>query len=286
MFSTVRSFTPPKPPKAPTGARATTAAENQAGYAAGARAGTSILKDPNSTGAGWEYASNIYNRDDEDYDVDLYRAALMQRYLRGEGGMRGDVENLAGAYNPDSARAAMNKYLAQAGLRKEAKGQLKLLPGQQMQDELHVKQDAEQAIGQGVKSTRQNFNQRGLLYGGMREGGEGQVKAQGAATLANNLSGVKRDYANRADALKTSIAQTQLAQQQETMRQANAVAESNMRNSVARQQAYQQLGEGVGYAAGSYYGGSGGGSNANTSAGNSGMTSSSSAARYIRPEVY
>lgn len=230
-------------------ALATTDKENQAGYAAGAKADQTV-----GGGAGWEYASNIMNRNDPDFDDDLYRASILQRYLRGEGGLKNSVKGYAGDMNVDVARSAMNRYLAQAGQRKELKGQLGGLAGLQRQEEHVLKNEANQAIGEGVKNTRQNFNQRGLLYGGMREGGEQNVKAQGAATLSAGLAGVKRDYANQADATKAAIANIGLKTQQEAMQRANMVMETNMRNNVARQQAYQQLGEGVGYAAGAAYG--------------------------------
>lgn len=254
-----------------------TAQEQEAGFSAGASHTSNIPGNSN-----WEHASNIYNQSDETYDADLYRAAILQRYLRGEGGLQNSVKSYAGDMNTDVARAAMNKYLAQAGQRKGLKGQLGGLGAMQGQEELHVKQDGERAIGEGVKNTRQNFNQRGLLYGGMREGGEAEVKAQGAATVANNLSGVKRDYANKTDAIKQSIAAIGLQNAQEAQQRQQVVMETSMRNSVARQQAYQQLGEGVGYAAGSYYGNQRPGSDDPSAAG---FNQSVGNNRYIRPEV-
>lgn len=226
------------------GIRDTNARENELGYSAGAR------KTP---GKSWEYSSNIYNQNDADYDSDLYRAAILQRYLRGEGGLKGSVEAYAGGYRPDLAQTAMNKYLAQAGQRREMKGQLAGLGEVQGREERLLTNEANRAVDQGVKRTRENMNRRGLLYGGMREGGEAQVRAQGAATLSANLAGARRDYANQADAIKKSIASIGLANQQQQLEMANQVMESNMRNAIARRQAYQQLGEGVGYAAGAYF---------------------------------
>jgi hypothetical protein len=221
--------------------------ENEAAYSAGARNDA-----PNNLG--WAYASNVTNAQDKDFDGDLYRASIIQRYLQGEGGLKNQIQAYAGDMNTDVARSAMNNLLARAGQRREMKGQLAGLGDMQRQEEDMVKSEGARAIGQGVKNTRQNFNQRGLLYGGMREGGEGAVKAQGAATVAQNLSGVKRDYSNQADALKRSIAQLGLASQKEAQERQAQVMEQSMRNQIARQQAYQQLGEGVGYAAGAYYG--------------------------------
>lgn len=230
----------------------TSYAENEAGYAAGARRGSVT-----APGGGWEYASNIYNADDDEFDSDLYRAAILQRYLRGEGGLQNQVKSYAGDLNTDVARSAMNNLLARASQRRGMKQQLSGLSALQGQEELLLKREAENAVGQGVKNTRQNFNRRGLLYGGMREGGEDQVRAQGAATLSRNLAESRQDYANQSDALKRSIATLGLQAQQESQQRLAQVQESAVRNQIARLQAYQQLGEGLGYAGGYYFGSQG-----------------------------
>ena len=256
--------------------RAISDKENEAAYSAGARNDA-----PNNYG--WAYASNVTNSEDKDFDSDLYRASILQRYLQGESGLKNQVKSYAGDMNTDVARSAMNNLLQRAGQRRELKQQLGGLSALQTQEEQMVKAEGERAIGQGVKNTRQNFNQRGLLYGGMREGGEAGVRAQGAATVASNLSGVKRDYANQADALKKSIASLGLAAQQESLARQQQVMEQSMRNSIARQQAYQQLGEGVGYAAGAYYGSRE--KKPATEASNAGFNRPVGSSRYITPDV-
>lgn len=229
----------------PTAPRGFSEKENSAGYSAGAK---------NDNAGGWAYGSNVYNTSAEDYDPDLYRAAILQRYISGEGGLKNQVESYAGGYRPDLAQNAMGTLLARAGQRKEMKGQLSGLSALQGQEEAQTMREGERAIGEGVKNTRQNYNQRGLLYGGMREGGEEKVRAAGAATMAENVSGVRQDYAKQGDALKKSIAALGLASQAETQARQQQVMEQSIKNQVARAQAYQQLGEGVGYAAGTAYG--------------------------------
>jgi hypothetical protein len=202
----------------------------------------------NNGGQPWYYQNDVTNSQNADFDADKYHASLLARYLGGEGGLKGDVEAYAGDLNTDVARSAMNNLLARAGQRKELKTQLSALPGQQQDEENMLTREATTAMGEGLKKTRQNYNQRGLLYGGMREGGESQVRSQTASALSSNLSGVRRDYQNEADAKKTAIAQLGLAAQKEALERASMVQEQTMKNSVARMQAYQQLGQGVGYA--------------------------------------
>ncbi len=223
--------------------RNTNSAENEAGYSAGASRTHNAQNN-------WAYAANANNQSDADYDPDLARAAILQRYLQGEGGLQNNVKEYAGDLNTDVAKSAMANLLARAGQRREMRGQLGGLGAQQGQDENMMKRDASQALGEGVRNTRQNFNNRGLLYGGMREGGESQVKAGVASQLSSNMAGVKRDYAKQGDAMKTAIAQLGLATQKESQERVANIQDQTMKNNVARMQAYQQLGEGVGYAGG------------------------------------
>lgn len=179
-------------------------------------------------------------------DADYYHASLLQRYINGEGGLKGDVMAYAGAYNPDVARSAMNALLARSAQRGELNSQIGQLPGLEKQEENLLASDAQQAMGQGIKNTRQNYNQRGLLYSGLRQGGEQQVRTQAASSLASGIASTRRDYQNAADAKRQAIAHLGLASQQESIDRANAIFEMNTKNSIARRQAIEQLGEGVG----------------------------------------
>lgn len=106
------------------------------------------------------------------------------------------------------------------------------------------------ALDSGVKNTKRNFNQRGLLYSGMREGGEQQVRGAVAGQLAKGIAGARRDSANSTAAAKSAYGAVDLANQQESLRQANMAFDTANANNIARLQAMQQLGHGVGYAGG------------------------------------
>lgn len=200
--------------------------------------------------------SNVKNR-----DGDLYHAAMMQRYIMGDQRYRGDAQAWAGTLNTDTVKSAIEGLRARAGQRSGLKNQLSSLSGEQMKEESLLKREADRAVGQGVQKTRENYNRRGLLYSGMREGGEQGVRAQGAAQLQGTISDSRRDYAKKADATKEAIAKLGMAQQQQALELQRQVFETSMRNSVARQQAFQQLGSGVGYLVGAGLAGRGSGGN-------------------------
>ncbi len=114
-----------------------------------------------------------------------------------------------------------------------------------------------QAVGEGLKNTRQNYNGRGLLYSGMRQGGEQQVRTTGASQLASAMAGTARDSANAKSAAQNAYASVDLANQQDMLKRSEEAFDTSNANSIARRQAMQQLGSGVGSAIGTYMGGRG-----------------------------
>lgn len=122
------------------------------------------------------------------------------------------------------------------------------------QSEDVLKGDANQALASGVKNTQQNYNNRGLLYSGLREGGEQGVRAGVAGNLASGLSSTKREYSTLADQQKAAYAAVGQAQQAQQVQQATDTFNTVSANDIARQQAYQSLAGGVGQLAGAAYG--------------------------------
>ncbi len=126
-------------------------------------------------------------------------------------------------------------------------------------DQLSKAQDinkatAGSALDQGLKNTRQNYSGRGLLYSGMRQGAEQGVKAGVASQLSSAMTGTARDAANSKMAAQNAYASVDLASQQENLTRANQAFDTASANNIARLQAMQQLGSGLGSAAGSLYG--------------------------------
>ncbi len=125
---------------------------------------------------------------------------------------------------------------------------------QESNAEQNVKEQAHATLGQGLSNTRNNYNSRGLLYSGMREGGEQAVRGAVAGQMASGLAGTKQDYANSLSTAQNAYASVDLANQQDTLNRANQAFDTANQNTIARAQAMQQLGGGVGMAIGTIAG--------------------------------
>lgn len=191
-----------------------------------------------------QVSDNLYSAD---ADTRLAQTYLNQYYYgndRGSNITRGDPGTYK-LYEQSANKVALKKALAEG---------ISGAP-QQLADELGLlKSDADQALTSGVKSTRKNFNDRGLLYSGMREGGEQQVKGRVASALAESDSAARRDSANLVDKKKQAFASIGLAEQEAKNQLAQQAFETSYKNSIARRQALQAAAGGVGQAVGMYLG--------------------------------
>lgn len=113
---------------------------------------------------------------------------------------------------------------------------------------------AGEELGEGIKNTRQNFNSRGLLHSGLRQGGEQQVKQGVASSLNSGISGARRDAYKSRTSAQNAYAAVGMESAKESLDMAHEAFDTATRNSIARMQAMQQLGQGVGAVAGAYYG--------------------------------
>lgn len=177
-------------------------------------------------------------------------------YLSGAGDKaKSGVRRIAGAANVNVARSALANMEARDTTRRGLVAGIESMPGQYQEEVDLLKGEANRALGTGLSNTRKNFNKRGLLYSGLREGGEQSVKSGVASSLASGMAGTTRDYQNLLDQRKQAIASLGLQNQQAQLEAANQAFEMTQRNNVARAQAFQQLGQGVGYGVGMYAGG-------------------------------
>ena len=124
---------------------------------------------------------------------------------------------------------------------------------------------ANNALGQGINNTDSNYNSRGLLFSGARQAGEQQVRGQVGSALANSLAGTQQDYAQQLAASQNAYANVDLQGASQALTMAQNAAATASQNSIARLQAFQQLGGGVGSAAGTIAGSLSGGSSLQTS---------------------
>jgi hypothetical protein len=213
-----------------------------------------LSENARNSGTPWYMSDELSDANVKTRDADVYHAAMLQRYLNGDPSYAGDARGFAGSTDASTVQSALNNLLARSANRQGIKSSLNAMPGMEQQEEGLLKRDASDAMGQGIRNTRQNYNQRGLLYSGMREGGEAKVRAQTAGTLESQIASTRQDYAKATDAKQQALVSLGMADEKEKLDRANALFETTTKNNIARQQAFQQLGEGVGYAAGAYYG--------------------------------
>ncbi len=154
----------------------------------------------------------------------------------------------------NESQALYNMYLGRIG---EKNSLAEQIAGSD--DQLNKAQDlnkatAGSALDQGLKNTRQNYSGRGLLYSGMRQGAEQGVKSGVASQLSSSMTGTARDAANSKMAAQNAYMSVDLANQQDTLNKSNQAFDTASANNIARLQAMQQLGSGLGSAAGAYFG--------------------------------
>lgn len=114
---------------------------------------------------------------------------------------------------------------------------------------------ANQQIGQGVQNTRYNYNSRGLLYSGLEQGGENQVRSQGALALeAQEASDVSQAQQAQTQ-YRAMYNQVDLNSQAQNLQLATQAVNIGLQNQTARSQALQQFGGGIGQGAGAIVGG-------------------------------
>lgn len=185
-----------------------------------------------------QVSDNLYSADPSTRLAQTY----MNQYYSGgnrERGMPGTYK----LYENEANKVALKKSLA---------GSINDAPKNLDEEVGLLRGDAGQALDQGLTKTRQNFNNRGLLYSGLREGGEQQVRGRVASALAESESGARRDTENLLTERKKAFASIGLAEQEQKNQMAQQAFEKSYQNSIARRQAMQQLGTGVGQAVGYY----------------------------------
>lgn len=181
-------------------------------------------------------------------DPDVRRAQALSNEL--QAGVTGRDQGV-----DQGALAAQIKALqARIGLKNSLGQAIDQNPKEMNQAIQNQRDIANQNLSTGLKKTRENYNSRGLLYSGMREGGEQGIKSNAAASLASGIAGTSRDYQNTLASEKSAYTSLGFAQQQADLDRANQAFEITTKNNIARAQAYEQLGYGVGSLAGTMYG--------------------------------
>lgn len=187
----------------------------------------------------------------EDSDV-RHAQWLTDRLYNASHGMDSGVNGAAD-------QAALDMHLGRIKLKNSLAESISGNEGLEGNAEDALRSKTQEALGQGLKTTKENYNRRGLLYSGLREGGEEQIKGAAASGLGSGLSNTKREFQNLQDQQKAAYASIGLADQKAKMDASDAAFETVNRNSIARMQATQQLAGGLGQVAGYFASGNYGG---------------------------
>lgn len=180
----------------------------------------------------------------EDSDSDVRQAANLSW----------EMQNPNAGSSHDDLQSRFNQVKGRIGMKNSLAEQIANNAKSEREQEDIYGLSSGQALGEGLKNTRQNYNSRGLLYSGMRQTGENQVKGAVAGQLASSVAGSKRDSSNSLTAAQNAYASVDLANQQESLQLAHQAFDTANANSIARLQAMQQLGSGVGGLAGTIAG--------------------------------
>lgn len=220
--------------------------QNNGGYGYGYQTNFSPVVD-RYAGAGYE-GYGLSGTGARSSDPDVRRAQALTNEL--QAGVRGVDKGV-----DQGALAAQIKALqARIGLKNQLGGAIAQNPNEMGYAIENQRNAANEALSSGLKNTRENYNRRGLLYSGLREGGEQGIKEKVGANLASNIAGTKRDYMNTLSSEKAAYSSLGFAQQQADLERANQAFEITTKNNIARSQAYEQLGYGVGGLVGNFAG--------------------------------
>lgn len=104
-----------------------------------------------------------------------------------------------------------------------------------------IKNQAGQALDQGIRQTRDAANSRGLLYSGLRQGAEQGVRGRVANAMASQINQSNADLNRAADARDTTATRAALGQADAAQAAQAEVDKANSENAVFRAQQMQQL---------------------------------------------
>lgn len=184
------------------------------------------------------------------YNYDTAGADVTDRDVRGaQAAWNQMTHGDAGTSNAEQT-ALYNQYLDRIKLKNQMGQNINTLSSGIMGQEDNLRRSAASALGQGVDAARNNFNRRGLLYSGARQGAEQSVRSNVAGALSSSLSGTEREATNAIQSSKEAYAAVGAQNEAERVQLAKEAFITASANSIARAQAMQQLGSGLGSAFG------------------------------------
>lgn len=110
-----------------------------------------------------------------------------------------------------------------------------------------LKDSAESALNRGLRDIRIGAKRRGLLYSGYRQGAESDLRSRVASSLASQSKSANSELEDVASKKEAAAASVGLESYRDALQRADVAYNLVAENAVRRQQALEQLGEGVGY---------------------------------------
>lgn len=139
--------------------------------------------------------------------------------------------------------------------------------------------DYADAKEEGVRRTRENYGRRGLLYSGLAQKGEAEMKGAIQSQYDRSVADINREAEQIADAKERAAAAAGIEDAQQLLNQAEQYYNLSAQNDLARRRAFGSLASGIGYGMGSIAG-SGGGNEPK------GLIGRSDTAYMYNPELY
>jgi hypothetical protein len=129
------------------------------------------------------------------------------------------------------------------------------LTGMQNDAANDIRSQAGSTLDEGIRSTREGANSRGLLYSGLRQGAEQSLRGRVANAMASQISQSNRGLSQEADQRDRAAAASGTANAAAENAARSEISRANSENAIFRAQQMQQLTGAIGYGFGRMAGG-------------------------------
>lgn len=190
----------------------------------------------------WDPSSVYQGNASDDPDV----AAAKNIANLEQSGRRG--ENSGFSYKDQDA--LMNQLKARINAKNQLGENIAGAQGQ-LNSQLEIdKYLANKALGDGLRNTRHNYAARGLSSSGWRQGAEQGLRGRVAGQLKGTMAADTSEFQTAVTSEQEQYGKIDLQTEAENIGLATHALDISTQNQIARAQAFQQLGQGLGSAAG------------------------------------
>lgn len=194
----------------------------------------------------WDPSSVYQGNASDDPDV----AAAKNIANLEQSGRRG--ENSGFSYKDQDA--LLNELKARINAKNQLGSQIAGAQGQ-LNSQLEIdKYLANKALGDGLRNTRHNYAARGLSSSGWRQGAEQGLRGRVAGQLKGTMAADTSEFQGAVNKAKEQYASIDMQTEAQNLGLASQALDISTQNQIARTQAFQQLGQGIGAAGGAVAG--------------------------------